>query len=72
MWGGYKDVIFRKKDIFLGEFVKAIIKIHNITLELQKTCEINNDLNLLSKLKTIPKLILKSIVTVESLYLKTL
>ena len=34
----------KKKDIFLGEFVKAIIKIHNITLELQKTCEINNDL----------------------------
>ena len=62
----------KKKDIFLGEFVKAVIKINNIVLELQKICDINNDLNLLSKLKLIPKLILKSIVTMESLYLKTL
>ena len=62
----------KMKDIFLGDFIKAVIKINNIVLELQSVCEINNDLNLLSKLKKIPNLLFKSIVTNESLYLKTL
>ena len=51
-----------------GEFVKALLKINNTAIELGRACEELNQLELLEKLKEIPKLLLKSIVTPESLY----
>lgn len=57
-----------EKDVFLGEFVKAILKINNICIELEKVAEITNNLALLSKLKSIPQLTLKYIATNQSLY----
>ena len=56
------------KGIFLGEFVKAILKITNIGNELEKLSEMTGNMSLLSKLKDIPNLLLKYVVTNQSLY----
>ena len=58
-----------EKDIFLGEFVKALLKITNISSEIEKIAELTNNIDLLSKLKEIPSMILKYVVTNQSLYL---
>jgi superfamily II RNA helicase len=55
--------------IFLGDFVKAILKINNIVNELNKVAELTENISLLSTLQTIPKITLKSVVTNNSLYL---
>jgi len=55
-------------DIFLGEFVKALLKIVNIALELESVAELLGNLEWLSVLKEIPKLIMKYVVTNQSLY----
>jgi len=57
------------KNIFLGEFIKAILKINNIVVEIQNACEIINNINLLEKLNNIPSYTLKYIVTNQSLYI---
>jgi hypothetical protein len=57
-----------EKNIFLGEFVKALIKITNISCELEKICELGGDMELLSKLKQIPEITLKYVATNQSLY----
>jgi superfamily II RNA helicase len=54
--------------LFLGEFVKAILKINNIATEFEKLCEEVGNIELLSKIKEIPKLTLKYVVTNLSLY----
>ena len=56
-------------DIFLGDFVKAILKINNMVNELEKVAELTENVKLLSLLQQIPKLTLKSVVTNNSLYL---
>ena len=58
----------REKSIFLGEFVKAMLKLCNICMELEKVCELTNDIELLQSLKTVPLLIMKFVVTNQSLY----
>lgn len=55
--------------IFLGDFVKAILKINNIVNELEKVAELTENMQLLSVLTKIPKITLKSVVTNNSLYL---
>jgi len=67
-----KNVIYKVKDeknIFLGEFVKAILKINNIAKEFEKVCEVTNNMVLLEKLKEIPRLTLKYVVANQSLYI---
>lgn len=54
--------------IFLGEFVKAILKINNIAAEFEKICEQIGNMELLTKIKEIPRLTLKYVVTNLSLY----
>jgi hypothetical protein len=54
--------------IFLGEFIKAILKINNIASEFEKVCETTGNMELLEKVKEIPKLTLKYVVTNMSLY----
>ena len=56
------------KGIFLGEFVKAILKIVAIVAELAITAELINDLELLQSLKNIPLILLKFVATNQSLY----
>jgi superfamily II RNA helicase len=58
----------REKEIFLGEFVKAILKINNISSELEKIAELFGNISLLSKLREIPKMTMKFVVTNQSLY----
>jgi superfamily II RNA helicase len=57
-----------KKEIFLGEFVKALLKINNISNELEKISEYSGNIAFLSKLKEIPAMTLKYVVTNQSLY----
>jgi superfamily II RNA helicase len=57
-----------EKEIFLGEFVKALLKINNICSELEKIAELIGNMSLLSKLKEIPAMTLKYVVTNQSLY----
>ena len=56
------------KEIYLGEFVKALLKINNISMEMEKIAEMTGNIGLLSKLKDIPRMTLKYVVTNQSLY----
>ena len=53
----------------MGEFVKAILKINNIAKEMEKICNLTNNIELMKKLNEIPKLTMKYIVSTQSLYL---
>ena len=57
------------KELFLGEFIKCILKINNIAKELETVCTLLDNLNLLQKVKQIPELTLKYVVTNQSLYI---
>jgi superfamily II RNA helicase len=57
-----------EKQIFLGEFVKALLKINNISGEMEKIAEMTGNIAFLSKLKEIPHMTLKYVVTNQSLY----
>ena len=57
-----------EKEIFLGEFVKALLKINNIGAEMEKIAEMIGNIEFLSKLREIPNLTLKYVVTNQSLY----
>ena len=63
------QTIALEKEIYLGEFVKAILKINNISAELEKVAEYLGDMAFLSSLKKIPLLTLKYIATNQSLYI---
>ena len=58
------------QDIFIEEFIKAILKINSIVKEFEKLCLEENHLTLASKIKEIPQLLVKSIVNDQSLYLQ--
>ena len=58
-----------EKGIFLGEFVKAMLKVNTMALELEKVAEQNQELDFLIKLREIPELILKYVATTQSLYI---
>jgi superfamily II RNA helicase len=57
------------REIFLGEFIKTILKINNIAMEIQKVCEITENYELLSKMITLREKTLKYVVTNQSLYI---
>ena len=57
-----------EKNIFLGEFVKAILKINAIAKELEKVCESVNNVSILNVLRAIGPATLKSVCTTQSLY----
>lgn len=57
-----------KYEIFTGEFIKAILKINNMTNELKNVAEYLGNIELLHKLQKIPELTLKFIATNQSLY----
>ena len=56
-------------DIFLGEFIKAILKINNIALEVERAAEVMQNLELVEKMRQIPILTLKYVATNQSLYI---
>jgi superfamily II RNA helicase len=57
-----------EKEVFLGEFIKAILKINNIVIEMEKVAEIIGDIEFLAVLRQIPELTLKYVATNQSLY----
>ena len=57
-----------EKNIFLGEFTKALLKINNIASEMEKVCDMIGKIDLLNKLREIPNITLKFVVTSQSLY----
>jgi hypothetical protein len=58
----------RDKGIFIGEFVKAILKINAMAKELEKISEICGLTDILYTLSQIGELTLKSVCTSQSLY----
>ena len=58
----------KEKGIFLGEFVKALLKINNIASEMEQVAELMGNIDFLSKLREIPTMTLKYVVTNQSLY----
>ena len=57
-----------ESEIFLGEFIKTIIKINNITEEMKKVAEYFQQIEYLNKLSGISSKILKFVATNQSLY----
>ena len=55
--------------VFVGEFVKALLKVNAVALEFERVCETIQNIALLEKLRMIPSLTLKYIATTQSLYL---
>uniref|UniRef100_A0A6C0F5C4 Helicase ATP-binding domain-containing protein n=1 Tax=viral metagenome TaxID=1070528 RepID=A0A6C0F5C4_9ZZZZ len=62
------QTLSQDKEVFLGEFVKALLKINNISSELEKVAEYIGNIELLHKLRKIPQLTLKYVATNQSLY----
>ena len=61
--------VTNEKGIFLGDFIKGLLKINNINNEMIKICEILNNLELMNKLCEIECKVLKFIATNQSLYI---
>ena len=59
----------KQYNIYVGEFIKAILKINKICCELENVCEIQNNIKLLHTLNCVKEKTLKSIATNQSLYL---
>lgn len=58
----------QEKEVFLGEFVKAILKINNVAGEMERVAESVGNISLLSVLREIPDMTLKYVATNQSLY----
>ena len=57
-----------EKGIFLGDFVKALLKINNITAEMENVAEQIGDIPFLHELNKVKEMTLKYVVTNQSLY----
>jgi len=55
--------------VFVGEFVKTLLKVNAVALEFERVCESTQNIALLHKLRVIPSFTLKYIATSQSLYL---
>jgi superfamily II RNA helicase len=58
-----------EKDVFLGEFVKALLKINHISLELESACTIIGNVQLANVFNGISEKTLKYVATNQSLYI---
>jgi superfamily II RNA helicase len=63
------QVLQNEKNVFLGEFIKALVKIVNISKEVKRVANNMNEIELENKLSNVENLVLKYIVSTESLYL---
>jgi superfamily II RNA helicase len=55
--------------LFIGDFIKAILKINNIASEVERVAESINQVHLIEKIRKIPTLTLKYVATTQSLYI---
>ena len=62
-----RDVL-SEKSISIGDFTKAMMKIVTISREFDNVCETIVDLESIYKLKQVEALILKYVLTAQSLY----
>jgi superfamily II RNA helicase len=62
------QMLQKEKDICVGDFVKAVLKINTISAEFETVAEMMGDYHFLSLLKEIPGMTLKYIATNQSLY----
>jgi superfamily II RNA helicase len=60
--------VLNEKGIVIGEFIKSVLKIINISNEMEKIAESQGFIDLLSKLKQIPILLSKYVAINQSLY----
>ena len=70
--GTCKEIIQQVKTetgLFIGEFVKALLKINAVAMEFERVCEATGNMQLLEKIRKIPQMTLKYIATSQSLYL---
>ena len=65
----FLQVLKEEKSIYLGEFVKAMLKIIAICNEISIICELMNNYELLKKIKILIIQIQKFVVTNQSLYI---
>lgn len=59
----------KEKSIFVGDFVKAILKINNVVNELTTACEYSGNIPLMEKLSHVSDITLKYVVLQLSLYI---
>lgn len=59
----------RNTGVFLGDFIKAILKICNIVSEIEKICEMMGQVEALEKIQAIHPLLMKYVATNISLYI---
>ena len=69
-WASGKELIDLGLTIYEGNFIKDMIKISNIALNVQKMAELLGKHDLVSKSVDLQRVIVRDIVNVESLYIK--
>lgn len=62
-------IVSEDNQLFLGDFVKAILKINNCATELEKIAEMTNNVPLLEKLSQLQSMTLKYVANNQSLYI---
>jgi len=60
--------VISEKEISIGDFTKAMLKIVTVSKELMNICEISGAIDLLYKLNQIEGMVLKYVLTSQSLY----
>jgi len=68
--GTIREIYDTSSDIYEGNFVKNILKVRNICENVIKSCEVTNNDILAKKLENYQEILVKSIVSPESLYLQ--
>ena len=65
-----KAVIYKvqQKGLFVGEFIKALMKILNLATEMEKICNVSCNIELKHKLSLLPDKLMKFIACNQSLY----
>ena len=68
--GGHIGDVYKICDIYEGNFVKGIMRINNVCEDLKNIAEILENHELLKKLEGIEEILIRDIVSVNSLYIE--
>lgn len=71
MWATGKDIktVLDYLGVYEGNFIRNILKINNIIQDIISLCKISKTINVIPRLDEIAPLLIKNIVTVDSLYI---
>ena len=64
------NIILKNYEIFEGNFIRNVIKLSNIMEDIIKISLLLEKIDIVEKLSNVNELLIKSIVSIESLYLK--